>query len=337
MITDARALRPDFVPQDLYHREGQIDHLSSVLEPSTLSYAENVCIFGPPGVGKTTIAKYTLGQLERERFGIRWAYVSCLSESTTGVLHAAARNADLGADLRRSGTPRSEPLRRLREYDDQIVVILDEVSVLDEESLLALAGVANVSLVCITTDEDHWFSSLSGPATSRMRSAATVHLDKYSHSELCDILDSRLTHGVMSSRVDDDVVPYVADLAAGDARRGIAMLRRGVDHVDRTDTERLTTEVINETADGAEADIRERRIRSLGTHHRLLLRIIEEAGTIDAETLRERYERQADRPKSDSSRKRYLKLLRRYELIERVGSGRGSRYRAVTSAHEQTA
>jgi hypothetical protein len=67
------------------------------------------------------------------------------------------------------------------------------------------------------------------------------------------------------------------------------------------------------------------------------LRIIEDAGEIDSETLRERYEQQADRPKSDSSRKRYLKLLREYELVERVGDGRGSRYRSLTSAHTETA
>ena len=337
MITDARALRPEFVPQDLQHRDAKIDHLSSVLAPSTLSRAENVCIFGPTGVGKTTIAKYTLGQLKRERLDIRWAYVNCLSETAAGVLHTAARNADLGADLRREGTPRSEPLRRLREYDGQIIVVLDEVSVLDEEPLLALVEVPNVAVVCITTDDDHWFSALSGAATSRMRSAATVRLDKYSHCELVDILDSRVVHGLDGARIDDDVVPYIADLAAGDARSGIALLRRGVRYVQENDAERLTTTIINKSTDGAEKDMRERRVRSLGTHHRLLLRIIEEAGEIDSETLRKRYERQADRPKSDSSRKRYLKLLREYELVERVGSGRGSQYRALTSAHTQTA
>lgn len=336
MITDARALRPGFVPQDLHHREGQIDHLSSVLAPSALSYAENVCLFGPSGTGKTTVAKYTLRQLHRERLAIRWSYVSCLSETSVGVLHAAARNADLGQDLRREGTPRSEPLRRLREYDDQIVVVLDEVSVLEEEPLLALLEVPNVSVVCITTDEDTWFSSLSGAATSRMSSAATIRLDRYRHGELVDILNSRVAHGLDESRIADDVVPYIADLAAGDARRGIALLRRGVTAVQDTD-EQVTTAVIDANTEDAEQDMRERRIPSLGTHHRLLLRLIEDAGEIDGETLRERYERQADRPKSTSSRRRYLSLLQQYELIEKVGSTRGTRYRALTSAHEQTA
>ncbi|WP_276220767.1 hypothetical protein [Haloarcula halophila] len=160
-------------------------------------------------------------------------------------MHEAVRDADLGADLRREGTPAVEAVRRLRNYDDQVVVILDEVSVVDESALLALAEVSNVSVVAITTDEDEWFSALSGQATSRMRSAATIHLDKYSHEELCDSLASRVAQGLVGSQVDD-VVPFVADLAAGDARHGLALLRRGVKHVQDHDDERLTTDVIEE-------------------------------------------------------------------------------------------
>jgi Cdc6-like AAA superfamily ATPase len=330
MITDARALRPDTVPRDLYHRDGQIDHLSSALAPDQLAWADDVCLFGPSGTGKTTLAKYTLSQLERERLGIRWAYVNCLGEMTrAGVVHQAARNVDLGADLRRQGTPAAKAIERLREYDDQIVVILDEVSVLGEDALLTLHEIPNVSLVCITTDDDQWFSELSNRATSRMRSAATIRLDKFSHAELCDILDSRVQHGLVSSRVDDDVVAYIADLAAGNARRGIALLRRGVKTVQSRDVRQLTTDLVAETIDDAERDIREQRVRSLGTHHRLLLRIIEEAGEIDAETLRERYEQRAERPKSTSSQRRYLHVLQQYDLIEKDGHKRGRCYRAV--------
>jgi Cdc6-like AAA superfamily ATPase len=113
MITDARALRPDTVPQDLHHRDGQIDHLSSVLAPSQLSYAEDVCIFGPSGTGKTTIAKYTLGQLEREDLGVRWAYVNGMSDNTTAaVMHTIVRDVGLGADLRREGSAPSACLIR---------------------------------------------------------------------------------------------------------------------------------------------------------------------------------------------------------------------------------
>ncbi|MGB9932881.1 Cdc6/Cdc18 family protein [Haloarcula amylolytica] len=330
MITDARALRHEYVPQDLHHRGGQIDHLSSVLAPSTVELSEDVCLFGPSGAGKTTIAKYTLAQLERERLDIRWGYVNCMADNTpAAVLHELVRDVGLGADLRPEGAARSRAIQRLRNSDDRLFLVLDEVALLDEETLIALWEVPNVSLICITIDEDEWFTALSSQAKSRMQSAATVRLHKYSHSELVDILDSRVVHGLVSARVADGVIEQIADIAAGNAREGIAILRQAAMHVEEREMQELTTAVVDAVVEDAAADIRERRVRSLGTHQRLLLRIIEEAGSIDSGTLHARYEAQAQSPKSKSTRRRYLRSLCRYELIDRDGSTRGTRYIAV--------
>jgi len=327
MITDARALRPDFVPRDLHHRDGQIGHLSSVLAPSALDHAEDVCLFGPSGAGKTTIAKYTLSQLGREMLGMRWGYVNCMADSThAAVLHKLVREIGLGADLRREGSPSSEAIHRLRQCDDQIVAILDEVAVLGEQPLLALWEVPNVSLICITTDEDRWFTDLGSAAQSRMQSAATIRLEKYSYGELLDILNSRISHGLIGSRVDEEAVAYIADVAAGDARRAIAILRRAADHVESEDIRQLTAAVVEGVIEDADEEIRERRVRSLGTHQRLLLRIITEASEIDSGTLHARYEDRSPTPKSRSSRWRYLKSLQRYDLIDAAGEGRGCDY-----------
>ena len=42
MITDARALKPRSVPQDMVHRDSEIDHLAAALDPIA---SENVSIF----------------------------------------------------------------------------------------------------------------------------------------------------------------------------------------------------------------------------------------------------------------------------------------------------
>ena len=331
MITDARALKPEFVPQDLHHREGQIDHLSTVLAPLQFDSAENVTIFGPSGSGKTTIAKYVVTQLERETLGIRWGYVDGMADNTTAAaLHQIVRDVNLGADLRRRGEPTALALDRLRECDDQIVAILDEVSVLEERPIVALANLPNVSVVAITIDEVEWLDSLSAGASSRMRSAATVHLEKYTLDELVDILDSRVTHGLMKSRVDDEAVHRAADIAAGDARRGIALLRRAAQRVEENDQRQLTAETIESVVGAAESDIQRRRIHSLGTHQRLLYNIIADAGEIGGTEVAEEYERRAVDPKSDPTRRRYLKSLRQYGLIEASGEGRARRYRSLS-------
>ncbi|KOX92810.1 orc1/cdc6 family replication initiation protein [Haloarcula rubripromontorii] len=330
MITDARALRPEYVPRDLHHRDGQINHLSSILAPSALDRTEDICLFGPSGVGKTTIAKFVLGQLEREMLDLRWGYVNCMRDnSASAVLHEFAREVGIGADLRREGTSRSVVIDRLRDRDEQFIAVLDEVAVLDEETLLALYEVPNVSLICITIKEDQWMTSLGQAATSRMHSAATVRLDKYTHAELVDILDARVAHGLVPSRVADDAVEYIADLAAGDARDGIALLRRAAVHVEDNEMRELTTEVVDAIVEDAQREVKQRKIRTLGTHQRLLFRIIDEAGEIDAGTLHARYEERSNSPKAGPTRRGYLRSLKQYELIEDKGNGRGKSYRSL--------
>ena len=330
MITNAKVFRPEYPPRDLHHREGQLDHLSSALDPTKVSRPENVCIFGPSGAGKTTIAKYTLDQLEKEALDLHWAYVNCMADNTpAAVLFEILRETGLSADIKREGTASSEAVRRLRECDDHIIAVLDEVASLDEQPLLALWGVPNVSLICITIDEDEWFTTLSSKAKSRMQSATTVRMDTYSHAELVDILDSRVVHGLVGSRLADGVIDYIADLAAGDARHAIALLRQAALHVERNDMQQLTEPVVAAVIDDATSEIRDRNIRSLGSHHRLLLRIIEEADDIDGGTLHARYEDRAQSPKSRSTRRRYLRSLIQSDLIERDGSTQDTRYRAL--------
>jgi Cdc6-like AAA superfamily ATPase len=129
MITDARALKPRSVPQDMAHRDGEIDHLAAALDPIA---SENVSIFGPSGAGKTTLAKYVLGRLERDRLEYRWAYHNCMSESSkAGALHSLVRDAGLGRDLRRNGTPTGVYVDRISERDEPMALVLDELEEYD--------------------------------------------------------------------------------------------------------------------------------------------------------------------------------------------------------------
>jgi Cdc6-like AAA superfamily ATPase len=333
MITDARALRPEFVPRDLHHRDGQITHLSSCLDPATLGHpADDVLITGPVGAGKTTIAKYVLGQLEREALSVRWGYVDCMADSTrAAALFGLVRGAGLGADIQLEGMHASATLDRFRQCDDQIICVVDEVDLIDDpHTLSALFEVPNVSLMLVTAaDENEWLADLDARIKSRLQTASRLRLERYSHSELVDILESRVEHGLVSPRVDGDALEHIADIAAGDARHGIAMLRRAARYVEEKETRELTPTVVEAIVDEAEMDLLQRRVRSLGTHKQLLYEIVRDAGEIAASELHDRYTERASDPRASSTRRSYLNSLERYELIVSDGTGSGTVYQSA--------
>lgn len=330
MITDARALRPEYIPRDMIHRKGAIDHFSAVLDPHIS--AENISIFGPSGSGKTTLAKYVLRQLEAEMLDFRWGYVNCISDSCkTGALHQIVRSTGLGHDIRRAGTPATDYLNRIRQCDDYVAAVIDEVDVLDEPELIAsLADIRKLSLITICVDQDELLTDLieQGRIRTRLRSAETIQLDRYSYNELYDIIEYRVDHGLDSSRVCDEAIAAIADAAAGNARLGIAFLRRAAKHVEGGHASELTDSVVEEVADDAREDIRSNRKRYLGTHQQVLYEIIQDAGSdgVAAGELHARYERGVQEPKTRRTRRRYLDSLERYDLIESKGSTRSRRY-----------
>jgi len=331
MITDARALRLGFVPQDLEHRDGQIDYLSTIFEPLRNGRkGEHVCIHGPSGAGKTTLAKYTLDQLKSQTFGIRWGYVNCMSDSAPGsVLFELVRDAGLGRDLRREGTPTAAALDYFRNSEDQIVLVIDEVDVLDDiQTLLALYEQPNVTLVCITLKQTEWLADMDPRAESRFRCIESLQLDKYSYDELVDILESRVSHGLIRSRVEDRAIETIADIAAGDARHGITLLRRSARQASREERD-LTVDIVDSNVKAAQEDLEDHRIRYYGTHKRALYEIIKAAGEIDSKTLHRRYEQRVKSPKAKSTRRKYLGYLKRYDEIDSVGNGPATTYRYV--------
>ncbi|MEF8814621.1 MAG: Cdc6/Cdc18 family protein [Halovenus sp.] len=335
MITDARALQDDYIPHDLYHREGQTDALASSLQPMARGLSgQDVFIFGPSGSGKTTLAKYVADQLEQETLALRRGYVNCISDPTpTAVLSTLVRDAGLGA-RRPDGTPRGYYFDILRDglgTDDQLLAIIDECDVLgDFELLRALYAIEGVTVVAISISEDDLFSAvdLQSQTRSRLRSFDVLRLQAYTHDEMVDILDYRIEHGLDRGRVADGVIDYVADHASGNARDGIALLRRAARRA-RTEGCDITVDLVAEVRADARADVREQRVRSMGTHQRTLYEIIRAHEDIAAEALYTAYEERVQDPRGKRRRRQYLDALERYDLIEQAGRGRGVHYRLV--------
>ncbi|WP_148414947.1 Cdc6/Cdc18 family protein [Haloferax sp. KTX1] len=334
MIRDARALRDNFVPADLEHRNAEIGHLSSLLKPIEDGEAgSDILITGPSGAGKTTLARFVAGELERASLGVRTAYANCISNSTNAaVLHSLLRDANLAFEFDRGNTPVSAYLDKVRDSDEQFVAILDEVDVLDDPSLIAmLYDIPNLTTMMVCVSDDAFLSTLDMRVESRVRAAASVVLEKYRDDELADIIRARVDHGLVLGAVDEATIKHIADRAAGDARLAITKLRRAAQLADVRELDALSPGLIDEVSEEAEVEVHERNVERLSTHKRLLYDIIREGGAdgVTSKQLHDRYESRVGDAKSKPTRRRYLGALERYRLIAKEGATKGTRYRLV--------
>lgn len=335
MITDARAFKPEFVPQELHHREGEIDALTTTLRPIANGFAGgDAFIFGPSGTGKTTIARYVVDMLQQETLDTTSAYVNAMSNSTPAdVLFSLARDAGVASDLRKAGSHTSRFLDRIENVDGQFIAILDEVHVLEDYDVLqALWETSNVTLLMICLDEEHLFAEFEQQLQSRFGSARKVRLHRYSTEEMTAILRGRVRAGLRPGVIDDETLAYVADRAAGDARAGIALLRSAVERAVADDCNQITRPLVDDVEGAARADMRAQRVRELDTDKRLLYEIIQTEGKVDAGELHRRYEERVQDPVTRSTRRKYLGRLEDYELISSIGRGRGKQYSGSESS-----
>ncbi|AAC82923.1 unknown (plasmid) [Halobacterium salinarum NRC-1] len=141
MIRDARVLRAGFVPREVEHRDAEVNHLSSVLEPITNGEpADTAIVTGPSGTGKTCISQFVTERLREEVLNVEATYVNCWRNYTRfRTLYQILDDFGETIDIHRQSTPHDELIDRLQQYDGpRTVIILDEVDQLEDPGIIRL-------------------------------------------------------------------------------------------------------------------------------------------------------------------------------------------------------
>ena len=144
MIRDARVLRAGFVPREVEHRDAEVNHLFSVLEPITNGEpADTAIVTGPSGTGKTCISQFVTERLREEVLDVEAIYINCWRNYTRfRTLYRILDNLGATIDIHRQSTPHNELVDRLQQHDGpRTVIILDE-GVITDDQLYRIADAA---------------------------------------------------------------------------------------------------------------------------------------------------------------------------------------------------
>ncbi|MEM1559740.1 MAG: AAA family ATPase, partial [Candidatus Bathyarchaeia archaeon] len=112
------ALRPEYVPDNLPHRDEQIQRLAFILAPSLKgSLPSNVFLYGKPGTGKTAVTHFVLNRLrikaKETESSIAISYVNCRIAGTEyRVLSSLC--SSIGVDVPFTGLSKAEVFQRFK-------------------------------------------------------------------------------------------------------------------------------------------------------------------------------------------------------------------------------
>lgn len=252
------ALQPDYIPTEMEFRDAQLSSLAHALRPASENrQPENVLIYGPPGSGKTSCAKFVLKELCEYSSKPISIYVNCWEVPTRFGIFSSILFA-FGEMMPRRGIASDEALERIvsvaKNTGVMPIIVLDEIDRLlasqseEERVLYDLARASEVhgiklGILGITNDRN-FLSKLD----SRVRSSlaqCVVEFPNYGISELKGILLSRATAAFFPDAVGPEVLPLCAAVGAkngGDARLALNVLWRAGREAERQGSSRVEIE-----------------------------------------------------------------------------------------------
>jgi cell division control protein 6 len=286
-------LRPSYIPENLPHRDHEIDSLASILVTALRGdRPSNVLIFGKTGTGKTAVVKFLGKEIKKtseDMEDIRYIYINCeVVDTNYGILANIGNRfiSDWEAQIPFTGWPTEKVYNMLKEKIDSearvAVIILDEIDKLvyksGDDVLYHLSKInddlerAKVSIIGISNDLK-FTEFLDARVKSRLGEEKLV-FPPYKAEQLRDILMQRAGLAFREGVVEPSVISLCAALAAqehGDARRALELLRVAGELAERNREKQVTESYVYKAKNKIELDCIAEVIRTLPTQSKLLL------------------------------------------------------------------
>ncbi|AEB94112.1 Cdc6/Cdc18 family protein [Metallosphaera cuprina] len=279
-------LLPDYVPDELPHRENEIKKLASILvQLYRGERPSNTFVYGLTGTGKTAVAKYVLNSLQKKLNNFRYVYVNSRQSDTPYRILADIIEI-LGNKVPFTGLSTAELYRRLvkelEKSETVMIIVLDEIDALvkkhGDDILYKLTRInyeihkSKVSIIGITNDIK-FIDGLDPRVRSSLGEEELV-FPPYNAEELEDILRRRSSLAFKEGVISDSVIKLCAAIAArdhGDARRALDLLRVSGEIAERYKKKIVTEEEVERARVEIERDRVYEVIATLPFHSKLIL------------------------------------------------------------------
>ncbi len=286
-------LRPSYIPENLPHRDYQIDQLASILATALRGdRPSSVLIFGKTGTGKTAVVKFLGKEIKKstnKESDVHYIYINCeVVDTQYGILANIGNRfiSDWEEQIPFTGWPTEKVYNMLKEKVDReakvAVIILDEIDKLiyksGDDVLYHLLKInddlsrAKVSIIGISNDLK--FTEFLDPRIKSRLGEEKMVFPPYNAEQLRDILMQRSELAFKEEVVETSVISLCAALAAqehGDARRALELLRVAGELAERNQEKKVTEEYVYKAKNKIELDCVSEVIRTLPTQSKLLL------------------------------------------------------------------
>ncbi len=289
---DKDILRPSYIPDELPHRQDQIEQMASILATALKGdRPSNILIFGKTGTGKTASVKYLGKEMKRadKALKVSFIYMNCeVVDTQSGVLQNIGNHFidDFSERIPFTGWATERVYNTLTQHIDNekrvIIIVMDEIDKLvyksGDDVLYHLAKVnddlVNAKLSIIGISNDLKFTEFLDPRVQSRLGEEKMVFPPYNAEQLKDILNQRSILAFIDGVIDPGVIPLCAALAAqdhGDARRALDLLRVAAELAERSSDEEVTQAHVYKAKNKIELDCVIEVIKTLPTQSKLVL------------------------------------------------------------------
>jgi len=334
VFKNEEVLLTQYLPEMMPHRDGEIKQIARNLMPLAKGRkSQNTFLFGPPGIGKTSVVKYVFREFEEYSEHVKCVYINCWDHRTPTAL-LTQLIIELGVFVQRRGWSRDEIMAKLTEVLNKgakgIALCLDEVDQLDMSALYDLLRINQyaktpVGIVFISNNP-HVFAK----AEPRIRSSLgtdNIEFKSYNINEMKNILIERASNTFHS--FDPAIVMLCANHAVqkgGDVRVGLQCLLKAGRMTEQKNAKKVRVEHVKpvlKDIDEVKPEILKEKINK---HESIVLEVLKDGKKLSSGELYEKYKKLADVPVSDRALRDFVNHLHEINLIEisekKVGKSR---------------